>query len=111
MITRITILAMWFVVYPLVTSSLGADVGMKLFKKNCAPCHGQDGRARTRAARLLGVKDLSKSKIGDLEIKRQILKGRKGKDGKQKMPSFEGSLSDPEIKRLVEIVKKLRKSR
>lgn len=109
--TRSAIVAIWISVCPLAASSVGAEAGLKLFKKHCAPCHGQDGRARTRVARVLGVKDLTKSKIGESEIKSQILRGKKGNDGKQKMPSFEDALSEQEIEKLIEIVKKFRKSR
>lgn len=57
------------------------------------------------------MKDLTKSTTTDEEIAKQIRQGKKDADGKQKMPPFDDKLSEAEIKALVEIVKKLRKTR
>jgi cytochrome c553 len=57
----------------------------------------------------LGVKDLTVRAIPEAEIGRQIREGKKGPQGKALMPSFKESLSDEEIKALVEHVLKLRK--
>lgn len=91
--------------------SADASAGPAVFTKYCIPCHGKDGRARTPVARILGVKDLTKSTTTDEEIAKQIRQGKKDADGKQKMPPFDDKLSEAEIKALVEIVKKLRKTR
>jgi len=87
----------------------GDPDGNALFLKNCAPCHGADGRAGTRAARKLGVKDLTASKTTDVEIERQIREGKKDETGSQRMPSFTGKLKDEEILALIATVKSLRK--
>ena len=87
-----------------------ADDAAALFNLNCAPCHSKDGTARTPAARKLGVKDLTQSKISDEDIARQIRDGRKGPDGKQQMPSFGERLSAADVKSLVQYVGKLRKA-
>ena len=47
-----------------------------MFIKNCAPCHGPDGRARTPAARKLAVKDLTLSQLPEREIPDVLRKGR-----------------------------------
>ncbi len=91
------------------TSALGEDAA-GLFNLNCAPCHSKDGKARTPAARKLGVKDLTQSKINDNDIARQIRDGRKGPDGKQQMPSFGERLSAADVKLLVGYVKEFRKT-
>ena len=83
--------------------------GAALFEQHCIPCHGPDGRARTPAARKLGAKDLTESRIPDIEITRQITEGRKDTGGKEKMPPFREKLTDPEIAALVAFVKSLRK--
>lgn len=80
-----------------------------LFAKHCASCHGKDGKAQTPAARKLGVKDLTLSKLPDGEVTRQLLEGRKDTRGNQKMPAFKDKLSPAEIKSLVAFVKSLRK--
>ena len=91
-----------------VTAGAPTGDGALLFTKHCALCHGKDGKARTPVAKKLGVKDLTESKIPDAEIVKQIKEGKKGEDGKQKMPPFEGKLSDAELKLLVTVVKELR---
>jgi len=79
------------------------------FMKSCAPCHGPDGRAKTPAARKLGVKDLTLSKIPDEEITKQILNGSFDKSGKQKMPSFKETLSEEQVADLAIFVKGIRR--
>lgn len=83
--------------------------GAALFEQHCIPCHGPDGRARTPAARKLGAKDLTESRLADPEITRQIVGGLKDKSGKERMPSFREKLTDPEVAALVGFVKSLRK--
>lgn len=86
-----------------------AATGAELFEKNCAACHGMDGRARTPAGRKLGAKDLSESKTTDAEIEKQITEGKKDNRGEQKMPAFKGTLAADDIKLLIPWVKKFRK--
>ena len=88
-------------------SAHGAD-GNKLFLKNCAPCHGPDGKARTPAARKLGVKDLTKSTTTDAQIRLSIIEGRLDQRGIRKMPSFKDKLSPEEIEAVVRWVKTFR---
>jgi len=80
----------------------------ELFLKNCAPCHGKDGKAETPAARKLGVKDLSLSKLTDVQIEQQIHEGRQQNQTTSKMPAFKEKLSDDEIKSLVPVTKEFR---
>ena len=86
----------------------GTKDAVTLYNTNCAGCHGKDGRARTPMAKKLKVRDLSKSKIPDVEVERQIRKGRQGPKGETLMPSFDGRLSDDDIKRLIAKVKEFR---
>ena len=80
----------------------------EVFQKNCASCHGPDGRAQTLTGRKLGVKDLSKSVLTDMQIEQQILEGRpRGKDT-ARMPAFKGRLTAGEIESLVTMVKAFR---
>ena len=101
---------------PLATLALVAAIGSwslhaaeEIFVKNCAPCHGPDGRARTPVARRLGVKDLTVSKVSDEEIVKSIKQGRPDKTGKLVMPSFDDKVTAPDIEALVKAVKALRK--
>jgi mono/diheme cytochrome c family protein len=86
-----------------------APDGKALFLKNCAPCHGPDGRAQTPIARRLGVKDLTQSQTSDADIARQIREGVKDSKGNSRMPSFQDRFTAEEIESLVQHVKSLRK--
>jgi mono/diheme cytochrome c family protein len=81
----------------------------ELFLKTCAPCHSKDGKAQTPAAKKLGVKDLSQSKLTDEQIVQQILEGKQDPKKASKMPAFKEKLSKEEIDALVSIVKSFRK--
>jgi mono/diheme cytochrome c family protein len=105
---RLTVLVMFGCASSIPSSSLATDAA-KVYAQHCASCHGPDGRARTPIGRKLGVKDLTQSRIPDAEIERQIREGRKGDDGKEKMPPFKARLSDDEVRSLVAVVKGLRK--
>ena len=86
-----------------------ATGGAALFEQYCIPCHGPDGRARTPAARKLGVKDLTESRLTDAEIIHQITEGRKETNGKERMPAFKDKVKPAEIEALALFVKALRK--
>jgi cytochrome c6 len=86
-----------------------AESGEEVFAKNCALCHGKDGKAQNPAARKLGVKDLSQSKATEEEIAKMIAEGKKDDQGVQKMPPFKDKLTPEEIKSLVAVVKSFRK--
>lgn len=79
-----------------------------LFRKNCATCHGEDGRAKTFKAKFNHARDLTdtawQSEAGDERIANSITNGR----GK-KMPKFSRKLSQAEISSLVAHVRGLKK--
>ena len=85
------------------------DVGTEVFTKACGPCHGKDGRAQTPAAKKLGVKDLSQSKLTDEQIVQQILEGKQDQKKDSKMPPFKEKLTKIEIDSLIPVVKAFRK--
>jgi mono/diheme cytochrome c family protein len=95
----------------LVNASLRVYAGhpKELFDKSCAPCHSKDGTAQTPAAKKLGVKDLSQSKLTDEQIADQIREGKQDKQGVSKMPAYKDKLTADEIKSLVTVVKGFRK--
>ena len=80
-----------------------------MYVKNCASCHGKDGKANTPVARKLGVKDLSQSKLTDAQIEQQIREGRLDNQKKSNMPAFKDKLTPEEITSLVTVVKYFRK--
>ncbi len=94
---------------PLEGVSFSAESGEELFAKQCAICHGKDGKAKTPAGRKFGAKDLSETKLLDVDIEKQINEGKKDDHGVQKMPPFKALLSDGQIKSLISVVKNFRK--
>src|SRR6266496_2410496 len=92
--------------------SMGADV-QENWTKNCASCHGKEGKGDTKAGKKANVKDLTDAKyqasFTDEQMFKQIKEGLKDKDGKEKMKAFGGSLSDEDIKALIAHVRGLKK--
>ncbi|MBI2947669.1 MAG: cytochrome c, partial [Verrucomicrobia bacterium] len=79
--------------------------------KNCASCHGPDGKGKTKAGRQAGVVDLTDSKVLEKFTDEQMFKRvREGvKDGdKTKMKPAE-QLTDKEIQKLIAYVRTFKK--
>ena len=74
-----------------------------LFARNCATCHGSDGRGETVAGKISGVPDLTDRKwqesVNEKRMAATITNGRGS------MPSFEEKLSQNEIASLVSHVR------
>ena len=80
--------------------------------KQCAKCHGKEGKGDTKMGQKLGVKDYTDAKF-QAELKddvafKVIKEGAKDKEGKQVMKAAEG-LSDDDIKALVKHVRTFKK--
>jgi mono/diheme cytochrome c family protein len=79
----------------------------ELYSKNCATCHGRDGRAKTFKGKLKHARNLSdpewQAKVSDERIFNSIM------NGKGKMPDFAKKLSAQEIDSLVPYVRGLKK--
>ena len=93
-------------------SSQAADA-KAIWTKDCAKCHGEDGKGKTKMGEKLGVKDYTDAKVQaemkDAEMAKAIKDGVKDKDSeKVKMKAF-GDLSDDEVKALVEQVRSFKK--
>jgi len=86
-----------------------AEEPSEIFLKICASCHGKDGKAQTPAAKKLGVKDLSQSKLTDAQIVQQIMEGKQAGQESSKMPAFKEKLTPEEVQSLVPVVKEFRK--
>jgi cytochrome c553 len=102
------LLALLFVMAGVSQAAFAGDTG-ELFLKNCAACHGKDGKAQTSVARKLGVKDLTQSKLTDAQIEQQIREGTPATQSSAKMPAFKDRLTAEEIKSLIPVVKEFRK--
>jgi len=92
-------------------SASAADV-KENWDKQCAKCHGPDGKGETKMGQKLAIKNLTDAKLQaelkDEEAFKAIKEGIKDSEGKIKMKPAEG-LSDDEIKALVAHVRTLKK--
>jgi len=82
------------------------------WEKNCAKCHGPDGKGKTKMGEKLAVKDYTDAKVQDGLKDDAMIKAIKDgvKDGeKTKMKGFGDALSDDEIKALVKFVRDFKK--
>lgn len=83
-----------------------------IYDKDCAKCHGKEGKGDTKMGQKLGIKNLTDAKL-QAELKdeaafKAIKEGLKEKNGKILMKPAEG-LSDDEIKALVAYVRGFKK--
>lgn len=92
--------------------SASAADAKAIFDKECAKCHGIDGKGQTKMGQKYGAKDYTSAKV-QAELKdeaafKAIKEGFKDKDGKVLMKPSE-NLTDAEIKELVAYLRKFKK--
>ena len=91
--------------------SVRAADAKETWDKNCAKCHGEDGKGKTKMGEKLGVKDYTDAKVQtemkDDKMVKAIKEGVK-EDDKTKMKAFT-DLSDDEVKALVAHVRAFKK--
>ncbi len=96
--------------FAVASTVLAADAKV-LYEKECAKCHGIDGKGDTKMGKKLGVKDYTdpkvQEKMKDAEMVKTIKEGKK-EDEKTKMKAFD-SLSDDEVKSLVAYIRAFKK--
>jgi mono/diheme cytochrome c family protein len=84
-----------------------AKSATQLYSKNCASCHGRDGRSKTFKAKLNHARNISEpewqERVSDERIFNSIM------NGKGKMPAYGKKLSEQEIDVLVTYVRSLKK--
>ena len=90
---------------------LAAD-GKALYEKDCAKCHGPDGKGDTKMGKKSGAKDYTDPKVqdalkDDAAIK-AVKEGVKDKDGKVVMKPTEGA-SDEDIKAMIAYMRTFKK--
>ena len=84
------------------TSSARAGDAKAIYEKDCAKCHGADGKGDTKMGKKAGVKDYSDAKV-QAEMKDEKMAKA------IKMKAYGDALSDDEIKALVTYVRTLKK--
>lgn len=93
-----------------VPSLRAADV-KALYEKECAKCHGADGKGDTKMGKKVGVQDYTdpkvQEKMKDDDMAKVIKEGKKDGD-KTKMKAFD-SMSDEEVKGLVALIRGFKK--
>ncbi len=83
-----------------------ADAGADTYKAKCASCHGAAGTPNPAMAKSMGLKDLGSAEVqkqSDAELKATVDKG------KNKMPAFNGKLTDAQIDEVVKFIRTLKK--
>ena len=93
-------------------ASASAEDAKAAYEKDCAKCHGSDGKGDTKMGKKLGSKDYTDAKV-QAELKddaafKAIKEGFKDKEGKVLMKPSEG-LSDDDIKGLVKYMRAFKK--
>jgi mono/diheme cytochrome c family protein len=91
-----------FIARPAFAQAPGADT----YKAKCAMCHGADGLAATpmgKNMKILSFKDPAMLKATDGQFFAST------KNGKNKMPAYNGKLTDPQIKDVIAFIRTLQK--
>ena len=81
-----------------------ADDAAALYKSKCQVCHGADGKG-TAAGQKMGARDFNAPEVAkqsDADMAKIT------KEGKGKMPKFEGKLTDDQIKGLIKYIHSLK---
>jgi len=106
---KTTILVLTLLAAALV-SAPAADV-KALWDKNCAKCHGADGKGGTKAGKMAGAKDMTEAKwqtdVSDEKGFKSVKEGIKDGD-KVRMKPAEG-IADDDIKALVAYTRAFKK--
>jgi len=96
----------------LLASPLAFGDAAELYSKNCASCHGKDGKGETKMGKKAGARDYTDAKVqasfSDAEALKAIKDGV-NKDGKEKMKAFSAKVTDAEAKELVAYIRAFKK--
>jgi mono/diheme cytochrome c family protein len=81
------------------------DSPEQMYKRQCASCHGEDGKGETPEGKKLKTPDLGAAAVqnkSDAELAKIIA------DGKGEMPKFGGKLTKDQIRDLVTYIRKFK---
>jgi len=81
-----------------------ADDAAALYKSKCQICHGADGKG-SPAGLKMGAKDFQSPEVAK-QTDAELIKITK--EGKGKMPKYDGKLTDDQIKQLVKYIRSLK---
>jgi len=81
--------------------------GAEVYGKNCASCHGKDGKGETTMGKKAKVKDYTDAKVQasftDAEALKVIL------EGKEKMKAYKDKVTEAEAKEVVAYIRTFKK--
>ena len=90
----------------------GPDNSKANWKAYCAMCHGSKGKGNTPAGRLFGVPNYHDPKVQasltDEEAFKDIKNGIQ-RDGRMRMKSFAGELTDQDIREIVQYIRSFKR--
>jgi len=101
----ITIVLSVIFVFAAVSCAYAQDDAAALYKSKCQVCHGPDGKGDTLAGKKVGAKDLHSPEVvknSDAALFDVV------KKGKEKMPAYNGKLTDDQIKALIKYIRSLK---
>lgn len=75
------------------------------YKSKCQACHGVDGKGDTPVGKKLGIKDFHSPEVAKMSDQEFF---EITKNGKNKMPKYDGKLTDDQIKELVQFIRSLK---
>jgi cytochrome c6 len=81
-----------------------ADDAAALYKSKCQVCHGADGKG-SPAGQKMGAKDFHSPEV-QKQTDAELIKVTK--DGKGKMPKYDGKLTDAQITQLIKYIRSLK---
>ncbi len=102
LLTCVLLMCAVFIPAALADETKGAEV----YKTKCAMCHGPDGKGETAMGKNLKLRDLGSADVQNLhdsELKTLL------ENGKGKMPSFKGKLTDAQMGDVIQFVRSLKK--
>jgi len=101
---RILTLSAFLCLAVLAVPSFGQSAA-DLYKTKCAICHGADGKGATPMGPKIGVRDFHSPAVAkETDAEMFMLT----KDGKNKMPTYNGKLTDAQIKDVVKYIRALK---
>ncbi|HEV2324882.1 MAG TPA: cytochrome c [Terracidiphilus sp.] len=99
-------IAIFLLAASIVTPVFAQGSGAVTYKSKCAMCHGADGLGTTPAGKMMkaaSFKDPAIAKAPDSTLIAAVT------NGKNKMPAYQGKLTDAEIRSVISYVRALEK--
>ncbi len=81
--------------------------GKKVYDSKCLMCHGDDGKADTKAGKMMKTPDLTAGSWKQGTSVAELVKTLS--EGLGKMPKYEGKISDEDLKAVAEYTRRLSK--